>query len=94
MKNIEQYAYPDLEVGDQDYRWCHKYAHDVVTSKIVAGKWVKLACERHLKDLLRDDVYFDVDEAENVVNWFNFIPITCVIIFFKEIIWSIIWFYS
>lgn len=76
MENIDQYAYPDLEIGDQDYRWCHRYAHDVVTGKIIAGKWVKLACERHLNDLSRDDVYFDVDTAKSIVLWFKFIPIT------------------
>lgn len=29
------------------------YARDVVAGKIVAGKWVKLACKRHLDDLVR-----------------------------------------
>lgn len=76
MDNIQQYAYPDLEIGDQDYLWCHRYAHDVVTGKIVAGKWIKLACKRHLKDLEREDVYFDVAAAKSVVLWFKFIPIT------------------
>jgi len=27
------------------------YAHAVVAGKVVAGKWVRLACERHLRDL-------------------------------------------
>lgn len=27
------------------------YAEDVVNGNVVAGKWIKLACERHLKDL-------------------------------------------
>lgn len=76
MNNISQYAYPHLVEGEQDYLWCHRYAHDVVTGKIIAGKWIRKACERHLRDLERDDVYFDVQEAKNVVNWFKFIPIT------------------
>ncbi len=76
MNNIEQYAYPELSLGDQDYRWCHRYAHDVVTGKLIAGKWIKLACERHLKDLERDDVYFDEAAAKSIVLWFKFIPIT------------------
>ena len=75
-EKIAKYAYPELKDGDQDYRWAHRYAHDVVTGKIVAGKWIKKACERHLKDLDRGDVYFDVDEAENIVSWFKLIPIT------------------
>lgn len=71
-----QYEYPDLEVGDQDYRWCHKYAHDVVNGIIEAGRWIRLACQRHLDDLERDDVYFDVEQGESVVAWFEIIPIT------------------
>jgi len=30
-----------------------QYAHDVVAGKIVACKWHRLACQRHLKDLER-----------------------------------------
>ena len=56
----------ELEIGDQDYRWCHKYAHDVVSGKVIAGKWVKLACQRHLGDLERDDVYFDAEAAKSI----------------------------
>lgn len=74
--DIEKYAYPDLEVGDQDWRWCHRYAHDVLTGKIKAGLWIKYACARHLADLKRNDVYFDEEEAELVVEWFELIPIT------------------
>lgn len=76
MDNIEKYAYPELKVKDQDWRWCHRYAHDVVTGKIVAGKWIKLACERHLNDLERDDVFFDEKKAASVVLWFKIIPLT------------------
>jgi phage terminase large subunit-like protein len=72
----DKYAFPELKEGDQDYRWCHKYAHDVVTGKIKAGKWIRLACERHLSDLNRDDIYFDVEAAKSVTLWFKFIPIT------------------
>lgn len=72
-----QYAFPDLRVGDQDYRWCHRYAHDVINDKIPAGKWIKKACERHLSDLTeRGDVYFDKKAAQSVVNWFKMVPIT------------------
>ena len=49
--SIAQYAYPELRSDEQDYRWCHRYAHDVVTGKIIAGKWIIKACERHLKTL-------------------------------------------
>jgi phage terminase large subunit-like protein len=31
----------------------HRYAKAVVSGKIAAGKWVRLACQRHLEDLGR-----------------------------------------
>ncbi len=76
LKNIDKYAYPELKVGDQDYRWTHKYAHDVVKGIIPAGKWIIKACERHLSDLNRKDIYFEINSAKSVVLWFKFIPIT------------------
>lgn len=36
-----------------------QYAKDVVSGKVVAGRLVRLACERHLRDLERDDIVFD-----------------------------------
>jgi phage terminase large subunit-like protein len=42
------------------------YAEGVVSGKITAGKWVRLACERFLRDLDDPgDYYFDWDLAEN-----------------------------
>lgn len=74
--DLSKYEYSYLKFGDQRWEWCHKYAHDVVTGKIIACKWIKLACARHLHDLTRDDLYFDEDEAQLVVDWFELIPIT------------------
>lgn len=31
-----------------------QYAHDIVSGNILANRWVRLACERHLNDLARD----------------------------------------
>lgn len=76
MGDISQYTYPELKFLDQRWEWCHKYAHDVVTGKIIACKWIKLACQRHLYDLTRGDLYFDEEEAQLVVDWFEIIPIT------------------
>lgn len=74
--NIEQYEYPELKPLEQDWRWCHKYAYDVVKGNIPAGKLIKQACERHFNDLERDELYFDEEVAQSVVAWFKFIPIT------------------
>ena len=40
-----------------------KYISGVQDETIVACKWVKLAIDRHLKDLEREDIYFDEDSA-------------------------------
>ena len=74
--NLEDYAFPDLEPGDQDYRWCHKYCYDVVTGKLVAGKHIKLAAQRHFDDLQNDNFVFNEKAATSIVSWFKFVPIT------------------
>lgn len=38
------------------------YATDVVSGEIDACKWIKLVCKRHLDDLKRSDVVYDLDE--------------------------------
>lgn len=48
------------------------YAKDVVEGKIVAGELVKLACQRFLDDLEREDLFFD---AERVEKAFQFVGI-------------------
>lgn len=74
--NIEQYEYPELQPLEQDWRWCHKYAYDVVKGNIPAGKLIKQSCERHFRDLERGELYFDEKAAKSIVMWFKFVPIT------------------
>ena len=76
MNNIEQYEYPGLQPLEQDWRWCHKYAYDVIKGNIPAGKLIKQACQRHLKDLERKELMFDEEAARSIVAWFKYIPIT------------------
>lgn len=50
------------------------YAKKVVNGSIIAGKYVKLACRRHLKDLKRQGTkefpyIFDRDKAERILNF-------------------------
>lgn len=66
----------NLEVFDQDYRWCFKYALDVIEGEIKAGKWVRLACHRFFRMIKDDRFYFSIDDAELIVDFFRFIPIT------------------
>ncbi|WP_257282122.1 terminase large subunit [Endozoicomonas sp. ISHI1] len=64
-------AYPHVNAAN-------KYARDVVSGRIPACKWVKLACQRHLDDLNKkgnDWLYrFDKDKAENVCNFIELLP--------------------
>ena len=74
--DIEDYAFPDLKPGDQDYRWCHRYCYDVIKGNVVAGKHIKLAAERHFADLQNEKFTFSDEAAISIVTWFKFIPIT------------------
>lgn len=40
---------------------CTQYAKDVVEGRVQVCRFVRLACERHLKDLTRNDIWFDVE---------------------------------
>jgi phage terminase large subunit-like protein len=44
-----------------------QYALDVLSGREVAGPFVRLACERHMRDRTRTDIYFDLEEYERVV---------------------------
>ena len=49
-----------------------QYAQDVVAVKVVACKWVKLACRRHLDDLkhgAKRGLYFDEDAAQHALDF-------------------------
>lgn len=53
-----------------------QYAVDVAGGKIIAGKYVRLACERHLSDLdggHERGLWFDVAAASRAVGFFGFL---------------------
>lgn len=55
-----------------------RYATDVVAGRYVVGKLVRLACERHLRDLSRQRTkdfpfYFDEERAERAIGFFRFL---------------------
>ena len=57
------------------------YAKDVLEGKIITGKLVKLACERHLNDLEKVKIdefpyYFDVKEADKTFKFFELLKFT------------------
>jgi phage terminase large subunit-like protein len=45
------------------------YAERVTSGDIPACKWVAFACGRHLRDLDRDDVYFDEPAADHAIGF-------------------------
>lgn len=44
-----------------------KYAQDVLSGKIIAGKYIKLACARFLSWFSRDDIYFDYKSVDKKI---------------------------
>lgn len=46
------------------------YAMGVVRGEIVAGPWVRLAGERHLRDLERRDIHWDLEAARRAIGFF------------------------
>lgn len=54
-----------------------QYALDVVEGRIVAGKWVRLACQRHLDDLERQGsdgfpYVFDSEKSDRIIEFFQY----------------------
>lgn len=47
------------------------YATEVLAGSVVAGPYVRAACKRHLDDLQRDDIYFDVDAMQYAIDFFE-----------------------
>jgi phage terminase large subunit-like protein len=59
----------------------NRYARDVVAGKVVAGKYVRLACKRHLDDLAKSKAkdypfYFDADAGERACAFIELLPHT------------------
>ena len=51
----------------------YKYAQDVLSGKVLACKWVKLACQRFLDDLKNDKFYFSTPDANHIIDFFTFL---------------------
>ena len=47
----------------------YRYAEDVSSGKVVAGENIKLAVERFLSDLKRDDLEFKEDVVDNAIDF-------------------------
>jgi phage terminase large subunit-like protein len=53
-----------------DKRW-REYAEKVVSGKIIAGKYIRLACERYLYFLKRKDIFFDEERMDKIERFIN-----------------------
>lgn len=47
------------------------YAKNVLLGKIIASRWVRLACERHFFDLRRKDIKWDVPAVVRAIGFFR-----------------------
>ena len=53
-----------------------QYIDNIIAGKQVACRWVRLACERHRRDLATGAerrLRFDPDAAQDVLDWFLFL---------------------
>jgi phage terminase large subunit-like protein len=48
-----------------------RYAHDVVSGRLIAGPLVRMACQRHLDDLARDDLVWNKPQATRAIGYFR-----------------------
>lgn len=51
------------------------YLQGVEKGNIVCSRWIKLAVQRHVEDLLRDDLIYDVEKIEKVFKFFYFLRV-------------------
>ena len=47
------------------------YVEDVLNSKILVGKWIKLACQRYYDWFSRDDIFFDYDDVDRKIRFIS-----------------------
>jgi phage terminase large subunit-like protein len=62
-------------VARDDLHPAEQYARDILDGKIVACKWVKLACKRYFDDLEHGSergIYFDRDAAQHRLDFYRF----------------------
>lgn len=48
-----------------------EYARKALGRKIIAGRWVKMACRRHMDDLKRKDIVWDLKSALRAIEFFK-----------------------
>ena len=46
-----------------------QYAKSVLSGKILAGKWIKLSCEKFMSDLKRKDINLDMEQGQRAIDF-------------------------
>jgi len=67
--SVPELPTPALPLAADCGEAAYQYARDVLDGRIVAGKLVKLACQRFCNDLWRDDIQFDPAAAQHVADY-------------------------
>lgn len=49
------------------------YAQAVIHGAVDVGRWVRLACERHIRDLGREDIWFDMEAADEFFRYCRYL---------------------
>jgi phage terminase large subunit-like protein len=70
MKRLSKEDYAALHIKE-----ANKYVKDILSKKILANRWVKLACQRHKADLKRKDLYLDMEKVTRAFRFFSLINI-------------------
>ena len=47
----------------------NQYVEDVLSGRIIACKWIKLACQRYLDWFDRSDIYFDYEDVDKKIRF-------------------------
>ena len=55
---------------DLDHKYL-EYAEDVLSGKIIAGKYIKLACSRYLSWFSREDIIFDIARMNKIESFIS-----------------------
>lgn len=81
MTPPKKYKLPRVKPLDQSFKQVHKYAYQVLDGTVVSNKWIKLAAERHFKDLAKskDKSYkfeFNENRADRAIHFYQFIKHT------------------
>ncbi|EGQ9960040.1 terminase large subunit [Vibrio cholerae] len=77
MTPDKKYSFPKLKPNDQSSDWVHKYCYQVLVGDIVANKWIKLAAERHFRDLKASKTKqfkyeFNTARAQRAIDFYQF----------------------